>query len=387
MAQAFAQNPPILDPLTFAIIAGARPNFIKAAPLYRALAAYTGVDVRVLHTGQHREAGMSGVFFRELGLPEPWVVLDGRCPTIPRETARILAGLEAPLNTLRPDWVIVIGDITSTLAGALAAKQSGLRVAHVEAGLRSHDRSMPEELNRVAVDHMADLLFASEAIACENLRREGIEPDRIHFSGNILIDALEAVLPVARKLTRAGILESLDAGSAATAAAGPFALFTFHRPSNVDDRDGLLRVIRMAEQTAGRLPVYFPLHPRTVRQLDQLQLMGKLTQNPAIHVLPPLNYSAMVGLMRLATFVLTDSGGVQEETTYLGTPCLTFRSTTERPATIIYGTNTLIADRNPATAMTQIELILAGQYKSGQVPPLWDGQAARRIAAVLLNQT
>ena len=373
--------------MTFAIIAGARPNFIKAAPLYRALKAQPGVEVRVLHTGQHREAGMSGVFFQELGLPEPWIVVDGRCSTMPRETARILAGLETPLNTLRPDWVIVIGDITSTLAGALAAKQSGLRVAHVEAGLRSHDRSMPEELNRIAVDHLADVLFASEAIACENLRREGIEPDRIHFSGNILIDALETVLPVARTLTKAGILESLEASSHDATAAGPFALFTFHRPSNVDDEDGLLRIIRMAVQTAERLPVYFPLHPRTVRRLDQFQLMEKLTENPAIHLLPPLNYSAMVGLMRLATFVLTDSGGVQEETTCLGTPCLTIRSTTERPATIIYGTNTLIADRNPATAMAQIELILAGQYKTGRIPPLWDGQAAGRIAAVLLNQT
>ncbi|MFN0015262.1 MAG: non-hydrolyzing UDP-N-acetylglucosamine 2-epimerase [Saprospiraceae bacterium] len=359
--------------MKIAILVGTRPNIIKAAPLWRALQGCA--EVCLIHTGQHRDADMSAVFFDDLGLPAPDVFLTGDSASPVRETAQIALELEPVLQAMRPDWVVVIGDVTSTLAGTLAAKQLGLRVAHVEAGLRSFDRRMPEELNRVAVDHLADLLFATEASAVENLRSEGIAAERVFLVGNVLIDTLIAVLPKAEKIDRGKFF--------AGAAEHAYALCTFHRIANVDEPEGLMRVIDLIERTVQYLPVIFPVHPRTVQKIRQHGLESRLFGNPAVWTLFPVCYSEMVCLMRNASLVITDSGGIQEETTWLSVPCLTFRENTERPATVSHGTNTIISDLDPSTAEHQIELLLAGKYKHGTVPPLWDGLAAKRIADIL----
>ncbi|MEQ1745284.1 MAG: UDP-N-acetylglucosamine 2-epimerase (non-hydrolyzing) [Saprospiraceae bacterium] len=359
--------------MKIALLVGTRPNIIKAAPLWRALR--DRAEVCLIHTGQHRDTDMSAVFFDDLGLPAPNVFLVSDVTSPVRETAQIALELEPVLEAMQPDWVVVIGDVTSTLAGALAAKQLGLRVAHVEAGLRSGDRRMPEELNRVAVDHLADLLFATEASAVANLYREGIAAERVFFVGNVLIDALSAVLPTAEKMDR----RSFFAGTAENA----YALCTFHRAANVDEPEGLLCVLDLIERASRHLQVVFPVHPRTVQKIRQHGLEGRLFGKSAVCALSPVCYSEMVCLMRNARLVITDSGGVQEETTWLGVPCLTFRENTERPVTVELGTNTIISDLNPETAERQIELLLAGKYKQGSVPPLWDGKAAERIADIL----
>ncbi len=363
--------------MTITILVGTRPNLIKAAPLWHALQRCPGVQVNLIHTGQHRDAAMSAVFFQDLGLPEPSVMLTGDTSSPVRETAQIALELEPVLQAGRPDWVVVIGDVTSTLAGALAAKQLGLRVAHVEAGLRSGDRRMPEELNRIAVDHLSDLLFASEEAGVENLRREGIPPERIHFVGNVLIDALRAILPKAEKVDWQQRFF--------TAVKNNYALCTFHRIANVDEPAELLRVLDLIRRTSRHLPVLFPAHPRTLQKIRQHQLDHYLSECPEVYVLPPVCYSEMVYLMQNARLVLTDSGGVQEETTWLGVPCITFRETTERPSTVQYGTNTIISNLSLETAERQIELLLAGNLKRGTVPPLWDGHAAERIATILCS--
>jgi len=386
--------------MKIALLVGTRPNIIKAAPLWRALQGRA--DARLIHTGQHRDAAMSAVFFQDLDLPEPDLVLTGDASSPVRETAQIALELEPVLQDLQPDWVVVIGDVTSTLAGALAAKQLGLRVAHVEAGLRSGDRRMPEELNRIAVDHLADLLFATEASGVDNLRREGIPGERVHFVGNVLIDSLCAVLPKAEKLDWRGFFTAearrrrdfnfsknvsphlrVSAVKSISAVKKNYALCTFHRPANVDDREGLQRVLDLVRRTSGYLPVVFPAHPRTVQKIREFGLEYILADNPDVYELPPLSYSEMVCLMQNARLVITDSGGVQEETTWLGIPCLTFRENTERPVTVERGTNILISDLNPASAERHVELLLAGKFKRGAVPPLWDGRAAERIADVL----
>ena len=374
--------------MKIALIVGTRPNIIKAAPLWRALR--DRAEVRLIHTGQHRDAAMSAVLFQDLGLSKPDVTLAGDAGSPVRETAQIALELEPVLQNFQPDWVVVIGDVTSTLAGALAAKQSGFRVAHVEAGLRSNDRRMPEELNRIAVDHLSDMLFATEAAGVENLRREGIPDARIHFVGNVLIDALGTVLPKAEKMDfftaeerRRGVFEDFPRLRAA-AVEKSYALCTFHRPANVDEPAGLERVLDLLCRVSRRLPVIFPAHPRTVQKTKQFNLENRLQNCPDVHLLSPLAYSEMVCLMQHARVVITDSGGVQEETTWLGVPCLTFRENTERPVTVELGTNVLISDLNPASVERQIELLLAGNFKPGAVPPLWDGKAAERIADVLV---
>ena len=376
-------------PMTIAILLGTRPNFIKAAPLWRALREHPEVVVHLIHTGQHRDKAMSAVFFRDLDLPEPTTILRGDQASPVRETAQIALELEPVLDALRPDWVVVIGDVTSTLAGALAAKQLGLRVAHVEAGLRSGDRRMPEERNRIAVDHLSDLLFASEESGAENLLREGIPAERVHFVGNVLIDMLRTILPQAKKMDWRDVLAAHQTPAAQAyggeqGARHAYALCTFHRIANVDASADLARMLDVVLRVSRHLPVVFPVHPRTVQKLREHRLFEQLAQTPGISLLPPVGYVEMVCLLQHAQFVLTDSGGVQEETTWLGVPCFTFRENTERPATVTCGTNTIISDLDPETAERQIELLLAGNFKCGTLPPLWDGHAATRIADILL---
>jgi len=329
--------------------------------------------VRLIHTGQHEGAAMSDVFFRDLGLPAPDVELHARGGTHAAQTAAVLLGIEADLSVHRPAMAVVVGDVTSTLAAALAAAKLGVPVVHVEAGLRSRDWTMPEEINRVVTDHIADLLLIPSRDAADNLAAEGIARERVRFVGNVMIDSLRANLPravpPAETLRRAGVTQALD---------DRYALVTLHRPSNVDDPDSLRESLELLHAVSARLSLVCPLHPRTGQNIERFGL-GALLAPPRIVVLPPQGYLETLGLMASAAVVLTDSGGIQEETTALGVPCLTMRENTERPITVEEGTNTLVG-RDRAAAVRLVDEILTGGGKRGRAPQLWDGRAAERIA-------
>jgi UDP-N-acetylglucosamine 2-epimerase (non-hydrolysing) len=358
------------------LVAGARPNFMKVAPILRALdATPSGLTARLVHTGQHYDEGMSGVFFRDLGIREPDVHLEVGSGTHGQQTSRILAAYEEHLlaATPRPSTVVVVGDVNSTMACTLAAVKLGIPVAHVEAGLRSFDRSMPEEINRLVTDTLADLLLVSEPAGEENLRREGIAEERIRYVGNVMIDTLVRELPAARA---SGALRRLGLEPSG------FAYVTLHRPSNVDDPARLASLVEVLKALAGRLPVAFPAHPRTRQRLQAVGLEQSLATTPGLLLLDPIGYRDSLALMDAARLVLTDSGGVQEETSYLGLPCLTLRANTERPVTVSLGTNIVVGDeidRLPGL----VEEILAGHPKRGRPIPGWDGHAAERIVAAL----
>ncbi|MGC4094743.1 MAG: UDP-N-acetylglucosamine 2-epimerase (non-hydrolyzing) [Polyangiaceae bacterium] len=361
------------------VVAGARPNFMKVAPLLRALAgAYPAVETRLVHTGQHYDPGMSDVFFEELGIPAPSVHLNVGSGTHGAQTARVLAAFEEYLlNLPQPArGVIVVGDVNSTMACTIAAVKLGVRVAHVEAGLRSFDRTMPEEINRVLTDAVADLLLTSEREAGDNLAREGVAADRIHFIGNVMIDTLVAELPRARERNLRSSL-GLERGR--------YALVTLHRPANVDGLERLSELASFLERTAARIPVVFPVHPRTRGSLGQFGLERRLEACRDLRLLAPLGYRDNLSLMADAMLVLTDSGGIQEETTYLGVQCLTLRENTERPATITHGTNTLVG-HDLRLAERLIEQILAGKVKPGSAVEGWDGKAAQRAADIIINR-
>jgi UDP-N-acetylglucosamine 2-epimerase (non-hydrolysing) len=340
-------------------VTGARPNFPKAAPVLRALAD-RGVAQRLLHTGQHYGDALSAVFFRELGLPAPDVNLGVGSGSHARQTAAVLTGLEDALLDLRPELVVVYGDVNSTVAAALTASKLGVRVAHVEAGLRSFDRSMPEELNRIVTDQLSDVLFATSADAVAHLGREGIDPARIHLVGNPMIDTL---------------LAHRDAF-------GPppydrYVAATLHRPANVDGGSDAAELVKALHVIAGQIPVVLPLHPRG---RDTLAAAG-LCDHPGIRVVAPLGYLDFLGLVNGAAAVITDSGGVQEETTVLGVPCLTVRPNTERPVTVTHGTNRLVGRSELPDAVAAV--LAAGRPVTWPVPPLWDGRAGERIAAII----
>lgn len=360
------------------VVAGARPNFVKVAPILRALEGRApAIDRRLVHTGQHYDAGMSDVFFEELGIPAPDVHLNVGSGTHGAQTARVLAAFEEYLLATdpRPRGVVVVGDVNSTLACALAAVKLLVPVAHVEAGLRSFDRSMPEEINRVATDAIVDLLLTSEPSGEVNLRREGVAPERIHFVGNVMIDSLVRELPVARA-----------AGAPATRGLAPrgFALVTLHRPSNVDGAERLERLVAFLERMAARIPTVFPAHPRTRASLDRFGLMDRVRAARGLSLLEPLGYRENLGLMADAALVVTDSGGMQEETTYLGVPCLTLRPGTERPVTVSEGTNTIVGE-DLTRAEALVDDILSGRYRRGGAVRGWDGKAAERVVDVLVN--
>jgi UDP-N-acetylglucosamine 2-epimerase (non-hydrolysing) len=354
-------------------IVGTRPNLVKMAAVLSALRAQPQVfEPYLVHTGQHRDPAMSERLFAELELPPPDVALaiDGGGQA--DQIGRMLVELDRVLQDLRPDLVVVVGDVNSTAAGALAASMQAIPVAHVEAGLRSFDDSMPEELNRVVVDAVSDLLFASEESGVANLKREGRPLPAIHHVGNVMIDTLVRFRPRAARRDPAASL-GID---------GRYGVLTLHRPSNVDRAAALGPLLRVVGETAGRLPIVFPVHPRTRARLDASGLGAALGNVPGIHVTAPLGYLDMLALLQRATLVLTDSGGLQEETTYLGVPCLTLRDNTERPATIAEGTNRVVGTR-PARVRTEIDRILDGAIPPVRRPPLWDGHAAERVAAVL----
>lgn len=359
-------------------VVGTRPNFVKIAPIVKALQARPECDARLIHTGQHYDFSMDRVFFEELRIPEPDVNLKVGSGTGAEVVARVMLALQPLLAEARPDLMIVVGDVNSTVAAALTASYLKIPVAHVEAGLRSFDRDMPEEINRLVVDQVSDLHFVTEPDAVANLTAERIAPERIKLVGNVMIDTLYACLdramPAADYLTE--IAAPLAFRSALTAKGFGFA--TLHRPSNVDDPVSLAGLVDALVRLSADLPIVFAIHPRTRANLVRFGLAERL-KTPEMLVTDPLSYLRSLGLMRAARVVITDSGGVQEETTALGVPCITVRENTERPVTIEEGTNTLVG-ANPAAVEAAVADVLRTGGKRGRAPKLWDGRAAERIA-------
>lgn len=344
-------------------VVGARPNFVKAAPVLRGIKK-RGFQQTLVHTGQHYDRNMSDVFFAQLEIPQPDVNLGVGSGSHASQTADIMRSVEPVLLEHRPDLVLVYGDVNSTVAAALVCAKLLIPVGHVEAGLRSFDRTMPEEINRLVTDQLSDLLFTPSEDGDTNLRKEGIPDQKIHRVGNVMIDSLIQLLPAARNCHGDNLPEQL-------------ALVTLHRPSNVDDSKNLKRVLDSLQEVSERIDIVFPVHPRTRQRIKEFGFSV-----PWLHLIDPLPYIEFLALQVRAAVVITDSGGIQEESTYLGVPCLTLRNSTERPVTVTLGTNILVGDdKNRLTA--EIKAILDGRAKKGTVPPLWDGHAADRIADIV----
>lgn len=357
-------------------VVGARPNYMKVAPVLDAFAVHRpAIPTLLVHTGQHYDHDMTSSLFADLRLAKPDINLEVGSGSHAVQTAEIMRRFDPVLDEKKPSCVLVVGDVNSTLACTLVAVKKNIPVVHVEAGLRSYDRSMPEEINRILTDQIADRLYTTERSAADNLAREGIAPERICFVGNVMIDSLRKNLAYARppeeSLRTAGADLSLIGGSAG------YGLVTMHRPSNVDQAEMLESLLGVLREISDTIPLVLALHPRTKTNIERFGL-AHLIDTPGMIILPPQGYLEMLGLMAGARIVLTDSGGVQEETTALGIPCLTLRDNTERPITVDQGTNTLVG-RNVATIRQHVNDILAGKGKSGHIPELWDGRAAVRI--------
>ena len=364
--------------LKIIVVAGARPNFMKVGPFIKQIALYNAskssnapeVDARLVHTGQHYDTNMSEIFFQELGIRQPDINLGVGSGTHAAQTAGIMTRFETVCLQEDPDWVVVVGDVNSTMACTLVCSKMGIRVAHIEAGLRSFDRTMPEEINRLVTDALANLLLTPSEDANEHLLSEGVAAERIKLVGNIMIDSLLDNLPKARS---SGILDRLDIEP------GRFIYITLHRPANVDNRDNLAMLMAGMESFALRLPVIFPVHPRTSKMLTEFRLRPRA--GIRLQLLEPLGYHASLCLTENARAVLTDSGGLQEEATFFRTPCLTLRPNTERPVTLTLGSNRLT---KLESLLDDIEDVLAGPERRGQVPPLWDGHTATRALEELM---
>jgi UDP-N-acetylglucosamine 2-epimerase (non-hydrolysing) len=361
-----------------ACIVGARPNFMKMAPLLRALATYPQVCPVLIHTGQHYDENLSDIFFEQLGMRAPDVHLEVGSGTHGSQTARVLERIEevlrrGPPGAGRYDRVVVVGDVNSTMAATLAAVKLGVPVAHVEAGLRSFDRSMPEEINRIVTDALADMLFVSEPAGIDNLCREGQPRAHVHLVGNVMIDTLLRLLPQARArdaLTRYGLEP------------GAFGVVTLHRPANVDRPETLAALLDVLVDESRGLRLVFPVHPRTRHCIEHFGLAGRIDAAGGFVQVPPLGYLDCLALTSQAKVIVTDSGGLQEESTALGIPCLTVRPNTERPITVSEGTSTLVGN-DPDQLRKAMHAVLAGSYKRGHCPALWDGRAAERIAKIV----
>ncbi len=354
-------------------VVGARPNFMKIAPIHRLMMASKRIEPILVHTGQHYDQVMSKVFFEDLEIPAPDIDLGVGSGTHAQQTAGIMVHLEQIIQARRPGLVLVVGDVNSTLAAALVTSKLRVPLAHVEAGLRSFDRAMPEEINRLVTDGLADILFVTEESGRKNLLDEGIAADRIHFVGNVMIDSLLQQLPKAKQ---SPILSQLGVK------ANRYALLTLHRPSNVDNGGTFGQILAALEEITRKIPIVFPIHPRSRKMLEQFGFGPKVQQIRDLRLIDPVGYLDFLSLMQHARLVLTDSGGIQEETTVLGIPCLTLRENTERPVTVTLGTNMLVGQDASRIVAASFD-ILAGRYKKGQPPPLWDGQAAQRIVATL----
>jgi len=357
-------------PPTILHVVGTRPNFMKVAPVMKALDEMPTLRQTLVHTGQHYDEQMSKVFFDQLDLPRPDANLGVGSGTNTYQVAHAMLELEAYIGERAPDAILVYGDVNATVAASMVGVRHGIICAHVEAGLRSGDRSMPEEMNRILTDHMCEMHFTPSSDADENLLLEGIGPAGVHLVGNVMIDTLVTHLPAAEAASRRLKIDL------------PFGLVTLHRPATVDDAGMLKNVIRTLEEIGERLPLIFPVHPRTRRQLDGMGILASLNN---VRLIDPLDYLSFLGLERLATVVITDSGGIQEETSYLGVPCITVRDTTERPITVSMGTNTIVGfdmDR----LRGEVARVLDEEISKGSVPPSWDGHAGERIAKLMSDR-
>lgn len=350
-------------------VVGARPNFMKVAPVHAAFRKRSGVRQTLVHTGQHYDANLSDIFFEQLNIPRPDVSLEVGSGSHAVQTAEIMIRFEKTILEQKPDMVLVYGDVNSTVAATLVCAKLGTKIAHVEAGLRSYDREMPEEINRLVTDQLADLLLIPSEEAEGNLLREGIEQSKIHFVGNVMIDTLRTLLPQSRM----PFIDGLES---------KYALVTLHRPSNVDEPETLKQILETLTEISDKLQIVFPVHPRTKARIEKLGYC--FDHSKRIFVLPPTGYLECLALQQKATVIVTDSGGLQEESTALGVPCLTVRENTERPVTITHGTNTLIGT-DMELLKREVARVLVGEGKGGRIPALWDGQASERIADIVLQ--
>ncbi len=354
-------------------VVGARPNFMKVAPVQRAIAAYPQVRQILVHTGQHYDLNMSDIFFQHLGLPTPDENLEVGSGSHAVQTAQIMMRFEETVLKEKPDLVLVYGDVNSTVASALVCAKLGISVGHVEAGLRSFDRTMPEEINRLMTDQIADYLFTPSRDGDENLLREGVAEQKVHFVGNVMIDTLVRLLPEAESLWP-------RLSSHLKVEKKKYCLVTLHRPSNVDDPSMLAQIVSALDEISRQLPIVFPIHPRTRERMAAYNI--KLGGNGNLQLVDPIGYLDFLCLQKWAKLVITDSGGIQEETTYLGVPCLTVRENTERPVTVEIGTNILVG-RDMSRLREETRRALDGVERKGAIPPLWDGRAAERIAEIV----
>ncbi len=357
-------------------VVGARPNLMKIAPLMSAYAECDAIEPLLVHTGQHYDENMSDLFFRQLGIPEPDLNLEIGSASHAVQTAEIMKAFEPVVLEHEPDAVLVVGDVNSTIACGTVAVKLGVKLIHVEAGLRSFDRTMPEEINRLITDAISDLLFCTEQSGVDNLRREGVPEEKIHFVGNVMIDTL---LQHRAKADQSTILEDLALVD------GGYAVVTLHRPANVDNRESLAGLIEVLEHIQNDLTIVFPAHPRTRAKFEEFEMSGRLAAMSNLRILDPIGYLDFLKLISSAKVVLTDSGGIQEETTILKVPCLTLRENTERPITLEVGSNRLVGS-DPSKIIAAYREIITGAAANSEIPPLWDGHAAERIVEILQRE-
>ncbi len=360
-------------------VVGARPNFMKVAPLHRAFIDSNRIESVIVHTGQHYDARMSDIFFNQLELPKPHYFLGIGGGSHTYQTANIMLKFEEIVEAEKPDVILVVGDVNSTLACSIVGVKMGIKTIHVEAGLRSGDTDMPEEINRIITDRICDSLFVTEQSGLDHLKNEGIADHKIHFVGNVMIDSLVHYRKKANALSLKDILVNGDVKEK------EYALVTMHRPSNVDNIEGLKNILKILVGVSEQMSVVFPMHPRTRKNVEKFNLLENFSSIENIFILEPQGYLQFLRLMDSAKMVITDSGGIQEETTFLQVPCITFRSSTERPITVTLGTNFLVKDLDPDTTLNLFSQIQKGEAKQGSIPPLWDGKTSERICEILLK--
>ena len=357
-------------------VVGTRPNFIKVAPLIEEMGRHKEIKQILVHTGQHYDKSMSKTFFDNLGIPKPDINLGVGSASDVTQTAKIMLKLERVLYKEKPDLAIVVGDVNSTFAAAITAKKCGIKVAHVEAGLRSFDTAMPEEINRILTDHVSDFLFTTEESGNKNLKNEGIEGSKVFFVGNVMIDTL---LHHKEKTKKSKILDKLKVKK------NNYAVLTLHRPSNVDNKESLNYILEILNKIQQKIKIVFPVHPRTLKNLNHYNLLNKIKNSKNIILTEPLGYLDFLSLMSNSKFVITDSGGIQEETTVLQVPCVTIRNNTERPVTIKQGTNMLVST-DKAKILEVCNKLIKGTNVKGKIHKFWDGKAAKRIVDILLKK-
>jgi len=359
------------------IVAGARPNFVKIAPLMREFKKHKRhFEVLLVHTGQHYDFEMSDVFFQNLRIPNPDIYLDVDSASHAIQTAKIMIAFESTVLEQKPDLIIVVGDVNSTLACSLVASKMNIEIAHVEAGLRSFDRTMPEEVNRMVTDSLSDYLFVSERSGLKNLKSEGVNSEKVYFVGNVMIDTLSDNLEI---VDQSDILNKLRL------TANEYSVLTLHRPSNVDSRETLTEVFDILTSISREIKIIYPIHPRTKKMIKEHNFSGRFKKLDNLLIVDPLGYIDFAKLVKESKFVITDSGGIQEESTFLRVPCLTMRENTERPITIEKGTNYLVG-RDKTKILSCVKKILNGKSKKGSIPELWDGKTAERIIKILLTK-